>query len=91
MVKEFLCIFMVTNMMARLKWAWQMARDPTLIKVGQDMWANGNSIYSMARAKKSGMMDQHIMDNIKKDINVVKENLTGQMEALLKVNGLIIK
>ena len=55
------------------------------------MRVTGKMIYSMDMAKRSGLMDQSMRENILMGKNMVKEHIYGQMGAHTQEIGLIIR
>lgn len=61
------------------------------IKMVLDMKDNGKMIYNMVKVVNYGMINQHIVVVIKMVRNKVLVDMIGQINHILKVNGMIIK
>lgn len=61
------------------------------IKMVQNMKDNGKMIYNMVKVLKYGMINLNILVHIKMEKNKVLVDMNGQINHILKENGMIIK
>ncbi len=65
--------------------------EPIFILMEQNMKASGKTIINMEKAFKLGLMEVSMMAITHKGRRVDRENIHGEMEAIISVHGRIIR
>jgi hypothetical protein len=69
----------------------QVDMEFTYIIMVPNMKVNGLTIISMDRGSKAGSMEVNMKEDIKKEKRMGMENMSGEMQVIMMVNGPIIR